>query len=88
MRPEIIRMFNENQEFRLFVRQHPQWYRTLSRDPSAVQALEKEANRFYGRTFPQRVEKMQSNLGLAMMMMEMLKMGQDTVAQTQETFNS
>ncbi|TSB46301.1 YlbE-like family protein [Alkalicoccobacillus porphyridii] len=86
MRPDIIRLLNENHEFRAFIRQNPEWYRKLSRDPAAIQSLEKEANYFYGRTFPQRVEKMQSNIGLAMMMMEMLKMGQETVAQTQETF--
>ena len=87
MRPDIIRLINENHEFRAFIRQNPGWYRKLSRDPSAIQSLEKEANYFYGRTFPQRVEKMQSNIGLAMMMMEMFKMGKDTVAQTQETFS-
>lgn len=86
MRPEIIRLLNENQELRTFIRQNPGWYRRLSRNPAEFQDLEKEANYFYGRTFPQRVERMQSNIGLAMMMMEMLKMGQDTVAQTQETF--
>ncbi|MDQ0206472.1 YlbE-like family protein [Alkalicoccobacillus murimartini] len=87
MRPDVIQLLNENEEFRNFVRQNPSWYRKLSRDPSVLQTLEKEANYFYGRTFPQRVERMQSNLGLAMMMMEMLKMGQDTVTQTQETFS-
>ncbi|GAE29122.1 YlbE-like family protein [Halalkalibacter hemicellulosilyticus] len=82
MRLEVQQYLNEQPELRAFIRQHPNWYRKLSRDPSQMTLLEKEANQFYGRTFPQRVEKMQQSLGLIMMMMEMLKVGQTTVAQT------
>ncbi|ADC48239.1 MULTISPECIES: YlbE-like family protein [Alkalihalophilus] len=81
MRAEIQQLLNERPELRQFIRQNPIWYRKLGRDPSLIPALEKEANFFYGKTIPQRVEKMQNHLGLAMMMIEMLKMGQQTVAQ-------
>lgn len=83
LRAEVQQVLNEYPELRHFVRRHPNWYRRLSRDPSQLSMLEKEANYFYGRTLPQRVEKVQNHLGLAMMMIEMLKMGQATVAQTQ-----
>lgn len=77
MRLEVQQYLYEQQpELRQFIRQHPNWYRKLSRDPSQISLLEKEANQFYGRTFPQRVEKMQESLGLIMMVMEMLKLGQ------------
>ncbi len=62
LRAEIQLVFNEYPELRQYVRQHPSWYRRLSREPSQLSALEKEANYFYGRTLPQRVEKVQSHL--------------------------
>lgn len=83
MRIEVQQMLFERPELRQYMRQHPNWYRKLSRDPSQIPALEKEANQFYGRTLPQRVERVQNSLGLVMMMMEMLKMGQSTVAESQ-----
>ncbi|ARK31127.1 YlbE-like family protein [Halalkalibacter krulwichiae] len=83
MRAEIQQLLVDRPEIRQFIRQHPNWYRRLSRDPSIVSQLEKEVNQFYGRTLPQRVEKMQNSLGLVMMMMEMLKMGQATVSGVQ-----
>ncbi len=80
MRLDVQQYLYENQELRYFVRQRPIWYRKLSRDPSLFPQLEKEANYFYGRTFPQRVEQIQNHLGLAMMLIEMMRMGQETVA--------
>ncbi|WP_017727174.1 YlbE-like family protein [Halalkalibacterium ligniniphilum] len=73
MRREIVQAMITQPELRRFVRQHPIWYRRLSRDPSLLAEMEKEANLFYGRTFSQRVEKFQQNLGLAMMLVEMLR---------------
>ncbi|WP_332632223.1 YlbE-like family protein [Halalkalibacter flavus] len=83
MRAEVQQMLYERPELRQYIRQHPNWYRKLSRDPSQFPTLEKEANQFYGRTLPQRVERVQNSLGLVMMMMEMLKMGQSTVGDSQ-----
>jgi len=83
MRADVRQQLFERPELRLYIRQHPNWYRKLSRDPSQIPLLEKEANRFYGRTLPQRVEKVQNSLGLVMMMMEMLKMGQASVSGAQ-----
>ncbi|WP_100404591.1 YlbE-like family protein [Bacillus solitudinis] len=84
MRADIQQLFIERPELKQFVRQNPIWYRKLSRYPSQIINLEKEAKFFYGRTLPQRVEKVQSNLGLLMMLMEMIQMGQSTYEQTKE----
>lgn len=83
MRADIQQLLFERPELRQYIRQHPNWYRKLSRDPSQIPLLEKEANQFYGKTLPQRVEKVQNSLGLVMMMMEMLKMGQASGAGAQ-----
>ncbi|WP_413379989.1 YlbE-like family protein [Alkalihalobacillus sp. 1P02AB] len=79
MRVELQQLLAEKPELRQFMRQNPIWYRKLTRNPNQIPELEKEANYFYGKTLPQRVEKMQNNLGLAMMMIEMFKMGKTTV---------
>ncbi|NEU29493.1 hypothetical protein GN156_01655 [bacterium LRH843] len=79
MRSDVYQYLYESQELRQYIRQNPNWYRKLSRDPGQLSELEKEANYFYGRTFPQRVEKVQNHLGFAMMMIEMLKMSQTTI---------
>ncbi|WP_078430637.1 YlbE-like family protein [Alkalihalobacterium alkalinitrilicum] len=74
MRNDINMLLRSQPELKQFIRQHPQWYRKLSRDPYQIKQLELEANQFYGKTFPQRMEKIQSNLQLAMMLVQMLQM--------------
>lgn len=61
--PELIR----------YVRLHPEWYRQLSRNPDQFPQLEKEAKHFYGRTFPQRVEKIGSQLQMLRLLAGMAK---------------
>lgn len=82
MREEIRMKLVQQPELREFLRYHPEWYRQLSRQPDKLGDMEKEAKYFYGKTFPQRVEKMQNNVGMVMMLMEMIKMGQSTVTET------
>ncbi|WP_078554898.1 YlbE-like family protein [Bacillus alkalicellulosilyticus] len=74
MRQDVFMYVVNKPELRNFIRQHPHWYRRLGREPYSIKELEKQANHFYGKTFPQRVEKLQGNLNLAMMMLQMLQM--------------
>lgn len=74
MRNDINMVLRSQPEIKQFIRQHPYWYRKLSRDPYQLQQLQVEVNQFYGRTFPQRMEKIQNNLQLAMMLIQMLQM--------------
>lgn len=53
-----------------FVRYNPIWYRYLSRDPSRLDDLEKEAKKFYGKTFSQRLEKMNNQVQMIGMMIQ------------------
>ncbi|MED3647880.1 YlbE-like family protein [Halalkalibacterium halodurans] len=73
MRREVIHVMETNPELKRFCRQHPIWYRRLSRDPQQLAELQKEANYFFGRTFGQRVDRVQKNLGMIMMLIEMLR---------------
>ncbi|WLV25663.1 YlbE-like family protein [Aciduricibacillus chroicocephali] len=61
--PELIR----------YVRMHPDWYRQLSRDPESFSKLEKEAKVFYGKTFPQRVERIGNQLQMLRLLAGMAK---------------
>ncbi|WP_096199230.1 YlbE-like family protein [Bacillus sp. FJAT-45350] len=73
MRKEVQYFLNSQPELKQYIRQHPYWYRRLGREPYLIETLKKEADQFYGRTFPQRIEKFQGNLQLAMMLLQMLK---------------
>jgi len=62
-----------------YIRKHPEWYRYLSRNPERMIELEKEAKIFYGKTFPQRVEKISNNLQMLRMFASLAKeMGEDS----------
>lgn len=62
-----------------YIRKHPEWYRYLSRDPERITDLEKGAKVFYGKTFPQRVEKIGNNLQMLRMFASLAKeMGEDS----------
>lgn len=79
MRADVFLYLAANEDMRQFVRRHPIWYRKLSRNPSLFHQLEREADYYYGRTLPQRVEQFQNHLSLAMMLIEMMRMGQETI---------
>lgn len=53
-----------------FVRYHPIWYRYLSRDPYRISELENEARLFYGKTFPQRLEKLTHQVQMVNMLIQ------------------
>ncbi|WP_368654710.1 YlbE-like family protein [Ornithinibacillus sp. 4-3] len=55
-----------------YIRLHPIWYRYLSRDPQSITQLEKDAKEFYGKTFPQRVKKIEEQIQLAHLFWELI----------------
>lgn len=73
MRQEVQLYINQRPELKQFIRNNPIWYRYLSRNPESVVQLEHEAKQFYGKTFPQKIERFQSNLNMAMMLLDMLR---------------
>lgn len=60
-------------ELHRFIRYHPIWYRYLSRDPSMIVKLEKEAKKFYGKTFNQRINKLYKNVQMFEMLLQLNK---------------
>lgn len=57
-----------------FVRLNPVWYRYLSRDPSRIKEIEKEAKKFYGKTLPQKFEKVNSQFSMMKMLYQLATM--------------
>ena len=73
MRHEVQLYINQHPEIKQFIRNNPMWYRYLSRNPESVIQLEQEVKHFYGKTFPQKIERFQSNLNMAMMLLDMIR---------------
>jgi hypothetical protein len=53
-----------------FVRYNPMWYRYLSRDPGKIREIDKEARKFYGKTFSQRMDRLNNQVQMAGMLMQ------------------
>ncbi|MBY7143745.1 hypothetical protein KFZ56_11955 [Virgibacillus sp. NKC19-3] len=58
-----------NPRMAMFVRYNPIWYRYLSREPERINEIEKEAKKFYGKTFPQQLEKINNQVQMFGMLM-------------------
>lgn len=53
-----------------FVRYNPIWYRYLTRDPTKVYSLEKESKEFYGKTFSQRLDKVNNHIQMVQLLVK------------------
>jgi hypothetical protein len=73
MRKELKLYVDQKPEIKYFLRMHPHWYRLLARQPSLIQELEKEVKRFHGKTLPQKVDKIQSQVQMLPFMLEFIK---------------
>ncbi|GGP15780.1 YlbE-like family protein [Oceanobacillus neutriphilus] len=74
---EVITYLKQNPDIAEFVRYHPIWYRYLMRDPNRLTELKKEAKKFYGKTFPQKVNTFSNQLQMVRMFAEMAKSMKD-----------
>lgn len=77
MQEICYRYLKSNPELANFVRSNPIWYRYLTRDPSMIRELPKEANKFYGRTWPQKVERWNEQLQMVDMLIQMVSAMKD-----------
>lgn len=78
MRREIQYYLANRPDLLTFVRENPFWYRILTRNPEKVYEIEEEAKIFYGRTFPQRIDRFKEQLDLVHMLFSLFQvMGND-----------
>ncbi|RXI98132.1 hypothetical protein DS745_17450 [Anaerobacillus alkaliphilus] len=73
MRQDIQMYINQRPEIKQFIRHNPIWYRYLARDPQSITQLENEVKVFQGKTLPQKLDRFQSNLNMALMLFDMVK---------------
>lgn len=73
MRPEIREYISQNQELQKFIREQPQWYRTLTRNPNFINTFEIAALHYYKKTIPHQVEKFSNGVQMASMMISMFQ---------------
>lgn len=62
LRPDLVR----------FIRENPIWYRLLSRSPEKMFEIDQESKKYYGKTLPQRIDRLQQNIQLANMLVSMM----------------
>ncbi|QQZ08063.1 YlbE-like family protein [Heyndrickxia vini] len=73
MRQDIIEYIYSKNELKQLLRRQPMWYRKLSRHPEEIEKFEIASLHYFEKTIPQRVEKINNNLQMASMMMNMLQ---------------
>ena len=54
----MIQYIGKNQSLLKFLREHPEWYRYLSREPHRITEMERQAKHYFGQTWTKRIEKM------------------------------
>lgn len=72
VRREILDYLNTRPDLKYYIREKPEWYRKLSRNPFSVSELEESAKVFYGRTFGQRVDRFHQQLQNFGLLMELI----------------
>lgn len=70
MNTECYQYLQKNPELANFVRFNPVWYRYLTRDPNRVFELVEEAKVYYGKTLPQRLEKLNNQVQMVNMLIQ------------------
>ncbi|MFJ7728906.1 YlbE-like family protein [Neobacillus sp. NPDC097160] len=73
MRRDVLDYLERQKDLKQFVREQPQWYRKLSRNPYDLQALEVASLHYYKKTIPDQVEKFSNSVQMASMMYSMFQ---------------
>lgn len=73
MRREVLEYLENQKDLKQFVREQPQWYRKLSRNPYDLQSLEVASLHYYKKTIPDQVEKFSNSVQMASMMYHMFQ---------------
>jgi len=73
MRKDVLEYIGRQRDLKQFIREQPQWYRKLSRNPFDLQALEIASLHYYKKTIPHQVEKFSNGVQMASMMYSMFQ---------------
>lgn len=92
MRKNVLDFLQSDEEYIKFIRQQPKWYRKLTRNPELVEEFRLASLEFFGKTIPQRVDKLQNQVQMASFMIDMFQVlkeqqGQSNTTDTAESNN-
>ncbi len=73
MRTDIIEYIYGNEDFKRFLREMPEWYRTLSRNPNELEKFEIASINHFQKTIPHRVQRFSNGVQMASMMVSMFQ---------------
>jgi hypothetical protein len=73
MRKDVLNYLERQKDLKQFIREQPQWYRKLTRNPYDLQALEVASLHYYKKTIPDQVEKFSNSVQMASMMYHMFQ---------------
>ncbi|WP_053219786.1 YlbE-like family protein [Virgibacillus senegalensis] len=71
MQPVIYQQLNNRPDLKHFIRMNPEWYRKLTRNPDELKEMEKAAKVFYGKTIPQRMERLSDQMQMVTMLIQL-----------------
>jgi len=77
MEQRIYHQLRSQPKWLSFVRQNPEWYRYLSRDPLKVHEIHDAAKVFYGQTFAQRLENVNQQMQMVGLLTAFAKRRED-----------
>ncbi|GAA0445961.1 YlbE-like family protein [Lentibacillus halophilus] len=77
MQTSVQQFLQQNPRLAHFVRFNPIWYRYLTRDPTRVAELEKVSKSFYGKTWPQKADKIKHHMQMTAMLVQFADMMKD-----------
>lgn len=60
-----------------FIREQPQWFQRLSRNPWELKEFERACSIYYKKTIPDRMEQLSTGMQMAAMMLSLLQSMQD-----------
>ncbi|KZZ82974.1 MULTISPECIES: YlbE-like family protein [Bacillaceae] len=73
MRQEIQEYIQSKPEITKFIREQPQWYRKLSRNPQALEEMNLAMMNYYQKTIPHKVAQFSNSIQMASMMLGMFQ---------------
>lgn len=85
MRKDVLDFLQSDEEYIKFIRQQPKWYRKLTRNPELVEEFRLASLEFFGKTIPQRVDKLQNQVQMASFMIDMFQVLKEQQGQSSTT---
>lgn len=73
MRRDVLEYLERQKDLKKFIREQPQWYRKLTRNPYDIQSLEVASLNYYKKTIPDQIEKFSNSVQMASMMYHMFQ---------------